>query len=306
MVLFHRGEHEHPDAAGAEHVHGDFAEFSAYLPQLIQRRPEVVIDVVPYINKSGHGVLHFRGVADRALVVTSQDVYRAFAILHGAEPADAPQPTPLTEDSETREGPSPDLTPDVDIDNLDVERGVANDPELPVTVLRSSAIYGPHDPQRRLAHYVRRMDDRRPAIVLDAREARFRHSHAYVDNVARAVVLAATDDRARGRTYNVAERHTPTELDRLRKLADVCGWEGELVVVPPDRLPQSLLFPAPEGQDLYACSARIRAELDFTEVIDLDDGIRHTIAWEREQEKNEPAPDYTDEDDILASLSIGL
>ncbi len=92
MVLFHRGEHEHPDAAGAEHVHGDFAEFSAYLPQLIQRRPEVVIDVVPYINKSGHGVLHFRGVADRALVVTSQDVYRAFAILHGAEPADAPQP----------------------------------------------------------------------------------------------------------------------------------------------------------------------------------------------------------------------
>jgi nucleoside-diphosphate-sugar epimerase len=200
VVLFHRGRHEHPDAAAAENLHGDFAEFTAYVPQLIRRSPEVVVDVVSYIDKAGHGIQNLRGVVDRAVVLTSQDVYRAFAILHGSEPAEPPQATPLTEESETRTGRSRDLTPEVDVDNLEVERALAGDPALAVTVLRLPVIYGPHDPQRRLAHYVRRMDDGRPAIALDERLARFRQSRGYVDNVAAAVVLAATADRARGRT----------------------------------------------------------------------------------------------------------
>jgi nucleoside-diphosphate-sugar epimerase len=302
VTLFHRGQHEHPDAAGAEHLHGDFAKFSAYVPELIARSPEVVIDVVPYIDKDGHGIRHFRGIVDRAVLITSQDVYRAFAILHGAEPPNPPQATPLTEDSETRTVLSPDLTPEVDIDNLEVERALTGDPVLPVTVLRLCAIYGAHDAQRRLAYYVRRMDDGRPAIVLDEREARFRHSRGYVENAAAAVVLAATDERARGRTYNVADRYTLTELEWLRKIADVCRWEGEIIPLPAERLPEPLHFPAPEGQDLYVSSERIREELGYSEPVGLEEGLRRAVEWEREQEKDEPAPDYSAEDSVLASL----
>jgi NAD(P)-dependent dehydrogenase (short-subunit alcohol dehydrogenase family) len=76
VVLFHRGAHAHPDATGAEHVHGDFARFGEYLPRLLGREPEVVIDLAPYIDKDGHGVLHFLGGSARAVVTTSQDVYR--------------------------------------------------------------------------------------------------------------------------------------------------------------------------------------------------------------------------------------
>jgi nucleoside-diphosphate-sugar epimerase len=302
VVLFHRGEHEHPDAAGAEHVHGDFADFSACVPQLTQRRPEVVIDVVPYRDKAGHGVQHFRGVAKRAVVVTSGDVYRAFAVLHGSEPAEPPQPMPLTEESETRTDPSPDLTPEIDYDNVEVEQALARDPALPITVLRLPIIYGPHDPQRRLAHYVRRMRDGRRAILLDERLARFRWSRGYVENVAAAVALAATGERSRGRTYNVAERDTPPWEDWLRDIAEVCGWKGEIIARPAEELPESLHFPVAPGQDLYFSSERLRDELGYIEPINPTEGLRRAVEWERKQQRNEPAPDYSDEDAVLASL----
>ncbi len=304
VVLFHRGEHEHPDAAGAEHIHGDFAAFASHLPRLVAIRPEAVIDLVPYIHKAGHGVRHFRGIVQRAVVTTSLDVYRAYAVLHGSERAEPAQAMPLTEESETRAGPSPDLRPEVEIDNLEVERVLAGDPALPVTVLRLPVIYGPHDPQRRLAPYVRRMADGRPKIVLDEKLARFRQSRAYVENVAAAVVLAVTDDRARGRTYNVAERRTAPWREWLRTVAEACGWSGEIIALPADRLPPSLHFSAPEGQDMYASSERIRAELNYTEPVDPNEGVRRAVAWEREQERDEEAPDYSDEDAALVSLSL--
>jgi hypothetical protein len=50
------------------------------------RRPlSVVLDTVPYIDKAGHGVLHFAGADERAVVVTTLDVYRAFAIAWAAK-----------------------------------------------------------------------------------------------------------------------------------------------------------------------------------------------------------------------------
>jgi nucleoside-diphosphate-sugar epimerase len=211
---------------------------------------------------------------------------------------------PLTEESETRIGLSPDLASEVDIDNLEVERALAGDPVLPVTVLRLPVIYGPHDPQRRVAHYVRRMDDGRRTIVLDERLARFRQSRGYVEDVAAAVVMAATDERARGRTYNVAERHTPPWLEWLRKIGEVCGWEGEIIALPTDRLPRSLQFPAPEGQDLYASSERIREELGYAEPVGPSEGLRRAVEWEREQERGERSPDYSHENAVLASLSL--
>jgi nucleoside-diphosphate-sugar epimerase len=235
------------------------------------------------------------------VVTTSQDVYRAFAVLHGSDPAEEPQPTPLTEESETRSGRSPDMAPGIDYDNLEVEQALAGDAE-PVTILRLPLIYGPHDPQRRLTYYVRRMYDGRPAILLDERLARFRWSRSYVENVAAAVVLAATDDRARGRTYNVAERHTAAWEEWLRDIGDACGWKGEIVALPAERLPAALHFAVPAGQDLDASSERIRRELGYTETIEISVGLRRAVEWERAQQANEPAPDYSHEDAVLASI----
>lgn len=74
--------------------------------------------------------------------------------------------------------------------------------EEPAVVPRLPAVYDPHDDQRRLYHYLRRMDDHRPAILLDAGMARWRWTRGYVENVTSAIALIGHGERASGRIYN--------------------------------------------------------------------------------------------------------
>ena len=45
VTLFHRGGNEPRQTEAAVHVHGEFARFTDYVPELARRRPEVVVDV---------------------------------------------------------------------------------------------------------------------------------------------------------------------------------------------------------------------------------------------------------------------
>jgi nucleoside-diphosphate-sugar epimerase len=283
----------------AEHVHAEFARLPAYVSRLSRSKPEVVIDVSPGIGKSGHGVLHFAGVAERGVVLTSMDVYRAMLVLWGM--SSEPQPMPVTEEAAVRHEPSPDLTPDLAFDNVTVEETVQGRADFPVTVLRCPLIYGPLDTQRRLRAYVRRMHDRRPAIVLDRQFGRLRWSRGYVENIAAAAVLATSDRRAAGKTYNVAEPEALTEDEWIRAIADAFGWDGRVVVADPDALPPNLRVPLPP-QDLFADTSRIRDELGYEEHVTRRDGLTRAIEWELSQSAGDSPPDYSAEDAFLASL----
>src|SRR5436190_8561175 len=86
-----------------------------------------------------------------------------------------------------------------------------NAPELPGTVLRLPAVYGPGDRQHRLFPYVQRMHDGRPAILLEHGRASWRWTRGYVENVARAIALAVVQEHATGLIYNVGEAEALTE-----------------------------------------------------------------------------------------------
>jgi nucleoside-diphosphate-sugar epimerase len=234
------------------------------------------------------------------VVVTSLDVYRAFAVAWGGEEADI-EPTPLTEDSPLRGQPAPDLTPDIDFDNLEVEHALQDLPELPVTVLRLPIIYGPNDAQRRLFQYVRRMDDGREAIILDEARASLRWSRGYVDNVGAAVGLAVADPRSCGRVFNVAAKETPTEAEWVRSIGDACGWSGEIVVAPTASLPSSMRSPLAVRQDVIVSTERIRAELGYAEPVPLGEGLERTVAWTRVNPPTAERVDYSIEDGVLAA-----
>jgi|SRR5581483_7706157 len=299
VTLFHRGHREPPEAERAKHVHAEFAELAAYVSRLSHPRPEVVIDVNPGIGKGGHGVLHFADVAERGIVLTSMDVYRAMSVLWGR--SSRPQPMPVTEESALRDETSPDLTPDLAFDNLTVEQAVQVRTDFPVTVLRCPFIYGPLDAQRRLRAYVRRMRDRRPAIVLDQQFAQMRWSRGYVENVAAAAVAAVSDNRAAGRIYNVAEPDALNEAEWICAIADAFGWDGRVVVSEPEALPPDLRVYLP-SQDLFADTSRIRDELGYHERVARRDGLTRSIEWELSQSTGELPPDYSAEDAFLASL----
>ncbi len=299
VTVFHRGHREPSGIERAEHVHAEFACLPEYVSRLSRRKPEVVIDVNPGIGKGGHGVLHFAGVAERGVVLTSMDVYRAMLVLWGV--SSEPQPMPVTEESALRDELSPDLPPDLAFDNVTVEEVVQSHAEFPVTVLRCPFIYGPLDTHRRLRAYVRRMRDRRPAIVLDQQFARLRWSRGYVENVAAAAVAALSDDRAAGQTYNVAEPDALTEDEWVRAIADAFGWDGQVVVSEPQALPPELRVSLP-SQDLFADTSRIRDDLGYHEHVTRRDGLTRAIEWELSQSAGDSPLDYSAEDSFLASL----
>lgn len=82
------------------------------------------------------------------------------------------------------------------------------------------------------------------------------------------------------------------------------GWSGEFVVLPREKTPTHLLQPGNAAQHIVASSERIRADLRYTELVDIDEAIRRTIAWEQSNPPTTIDPqqfNYDAEDAALAS-----
>jgi nucleoside-diphosphate-sugar epimerase len=291
LAVFHRGTS--PVAAGVEEIRGDRQQLKASAEELKRFAPDVAIDLVLSSKSQAEELMNtFRGVARRIVMLSSIDVYRAVGILHGTESGPL-QEVPLTEDSELRHNlhPYPPENMQVlrrvfawvtdDYDKIPAESIVMNDHELPGTVLRLPMIYGPGDRLRRFLSIVKRIADGRRRIIFPEALASWRSPRGYVKNVAAAIALAAVDDRAAGRIYNVCEEPAFSELEWAWKIAAEMSWEGEFVVLPVERTPRHLLNPGNLAQHWTASSARIRQELSYKEPVTTEEAIRQTIAWER-------------------------
>jgi nucleoside-diphosphate-sugar epimerase len=317
IVVFHRGRTETDLPGGVAHLHGDRDRLADHRPEFARFAPEVVLDTRPFTGDQARALMAaFEGVARRVVALSSGDVYRAYGLIHRTE-SGPPEPTPVAESAPLRERLYPyraetPRAPDDpmrwldDYDKILVERAVMGSPQLPGTVLRLPMTYGPGDEFHRLFAYLKRMDDGRPAILLDDARARWRWARGYVEDVAEAVVAAVLDDRASGRIYNVSEPDALTEAEWVGAIGQVVGWRGEVVAVPADRLPPRLRMPGDFGQHLDYDTTRVRAELGYSELIPRPEAIRRTVAWERSHpsEPIDPAEfDYTAEDAVLAGLT---
>jgi len=296
VTVFHRGKSEPELPNTVRHVHGDVAQFEDYVDELRMLSPDVVVDMLAFLPEDCRRLLAFKGVARRGVVVSSCDVYRAYGRARGTEPGPL-EPVPLTEDSPLRE-----IVVDEDYDKVGVEREAAADPDFPVTILRYPAVFGPGDRQHRLHGYVRRMDDARPAIVLEETHASWRWVRGYVEDVGHALALAVESEQAAGRIYNVAAPVASSEAEWVHKIADVVGWEGRVVVARADLLPESLRSTVDFRQHYDVDSSRIRSELEYSELVDEQTALKRTVAWERANPPANGELDYAAEDAALAAL----
>jgi nucleoside-diphosphate-sugar epimerase len=186
-----------------------------------------------------------------------------------------------------------------------VERVVMSDPGLPGTVLRLPMVYGPRDRQHRWFPYLKRMADGRPAILLGQGLCAWRWTRGYVENVAVAIALAVSAPQAAGRIYNVGEKDASSEAEWVHALAATIGWDGEVVIVPDDRLPPHLAPGIDTVQHLVVDTTRIRRELGYRESVTPDEALRRTVAWELAHPpdaSDREVFDYAAEDAILAQL----
>src|SRR2546421_5465348 len=173
VTLFHRGETKCDLPASANQIYGDRRDLASYSDEFKTFAPDVVLDMIPYTEDDARTLMSvFKSVARRVVAISSADVYRAYGRLLRLE-SGKPDPIPLSEDAPLRESFYPYRAHAQGTDDFKyhyekilVERVVMSDAELPGTVLRLPAVYGPHDPQHRIFDYLKRMDDRRRAILL--------------------------------------------------------------------------------------------------------------------------------------------
>lgn len=306
VTVFHRGDTPAPTRVAE--VLGTEAHLGAHAADFARLSPDVVVNMI--LGTEGQArrfVEVFRGVAARAVVISSMDVYRAYDRYRRKEPG-APDPVPLSEGAPLRGTRYPYRTADQpdDYDKVLVEDAVRAAPSLPCTVLRLPMVYGPGDPLHRFNGFIKRMHDRRRTIVLDDGRAGWRGSYGYVEDVAAAITLATTDPRAAGRTYNVGEREAIATRSWAERLASVVGWAGGVVTVPRNLLPPSLLADRDYAQDWVVDTSRIRTELGYREGCTVEQALRATVAWEREHPPlaGIPVDEYGAEDAVLRVLNV--
>ncbi|GCE09956.1 NAD-dependent epimerase/dehydratase family protein [Dictyobacter aurantiacus] len=314
LSIFHRGKTKTKLPDGVKELLGDRDRLSEYAGELRQLAPEVVLDMMVATEQHARDLMvTFTGAARRIVVVSSQDVYRAFGRVNRKEDGDV-DPAPITEESPLRKNLYPyrgemlrtDDDPQRWMDDYDkilAERVIMSHPELPSTILRLPAVYGPHDPQHRMFLYLKRMLDGRQSILLEEGEARWRWTHGYVENVADAIALAVTSEQTAGRIYNVGESFALSVAERIEHIAKVIKWQGRIVILPAECVPEKLRWGINTAQDVVANTSRIRQELGYSERIDVDEAFRRTIAWEREHfpvKVDSDQFDYATEDKALA------
>jgi len=300
VLLLHRSHSGSPLLYGATQMIGDKSELPAMRQKLASLRLDVIVHMVAYTQADAAALIEAaRGIVPRAVVISSIDVYRAYGRIHRTEPG-PPDPTPLNEDAPLRAKLS---IHGEAYDKLAVERLVTSEARLPCTILRYPAVYGPGDTSHRLFDWVRRMDDRRPFILVGRRQAGWRFTHGYVENVAAALVLAIQHPSATGRTFNVGDAVTPTWSDWIRRVGIACDWHGEILPLAEDRLPPYLLENVDFAQDWAVDTTRIRGVLGYVEPVQSDDAMRRAVEWEQEHAPPfEPAKfDYAAEDNAAQS-----
>src|SRR5689334_2436195 len=94
--LLHRTHAQSPLLRGATQIQGDKADLHKLRGMLAGLRLDVVVHMVAFSqNDARNFVEACRGIVPRAVVISSIDVYRAFARLRGTEPG-PPDPVPLS------------------------------------------------------------------------------------------------------------------------------------------------------------------------------------------------------------------
>ncbi len=313
VALFNRGQSrpdvDIPDCAVT--FSGDRSQLAAHRPSFVSYAPDVVIDLFPYTEADAQAVMDvLAGIAKRVVAISSCDVYCAFGRVNRIEEGPVEEglineESPLCEKRYPFRGVRDDRA---DYDKVLVERVVMGNKDLPGTVLRLPMVYGPGDYQHRMYAHLKRMLDGRRVIVLEDGLAKWRWTRGYVEDVAAAIALAATDRRAAGQIYNVGEPVADTMKTWVERIAAGLGWDGEIISVPADHLPPTLKWDINTNQHIDIDTSKIRRELGFTEQVSPQEAVCRTIEWERNHPPARlPAEmfDYEAEDAVMAKWRAG-
>jgi UDP-glucose 4-epimerase len=150
---------------------------------------------------------------------------------------------------------------------------------LKAVVLRSNNTYGRGGDSNFLTEYaINAMIHGKPVYVGAPTHVR---DYMHVDDHVKAYLLAVKNDSAIGNVFNISPGNPTSNLELVKKIANLTGYEGKIVEgsYPPG-------YPTrPSEQDteyIVLDSSKIRNQLDWKPSISLQEGLQRTIeAWRR-------------------------
>ena len=309
VSVFHTGRSEAADLPPVHHVHGDRHDVGALRDAIAGTRADVLVDTCAYSTADARAAidaLSSPGGSVPVVVLSSQDVYRAFATLRAV--GAATDAVPLDERAALRPSeqrylfrgersvPAVSIDPDT-YENLDVEDAYR---EVAATVLRLPAVYGERDYVRREESVLRRVRSGRRWIPIGAGTLLW--SRGYVRDVAGAIRLAVESPAVRGETFNVAEARSWTMEQWAAKVLEAAGSDAELVRVPDAVVPADLGLTRTFPQHVLVDSTKIRASLGWTDS-DPDEALRRSVGWHLDHPPADaPDDDFHDDDRALAAV----
>jgi nucleoside-diphosphate-sugar epimerase len=294
-LIVHRGELEPDDLPPVRHLHCNRSELASYRDEFAAFGPEAVVDCRALTRADAEVALNALPNADRWIVISSVDVYRAFGALLEDRETD---PVPIDEESPVRSTRYPyrgKLADRDDYDKLDVE-----DVYLPrgALVLRLPMVYGEHDYQLREELILRRVRAGRRRIPFGA--GSWLACRVYVRDVARAVRLALRVPDATG-AMNVCEDRTYSMRLWSQMILDAAGSSAELVRVPDEALPEDLKPTGTTSQHIAASAHKARAQLRWTTSDPLET-LRTTVLWHLDHPPASSDTDFSADDRALESV----
>ena len=267
------GRKERPYGTFTSYVAFDRGDEDQLARALTQTEPDVVLDLACFQPRDVDAVARcFKG---QRYVFVSTGVYPD---LHG-KPAREDDFVPL-------EGDPPEA-----LDYLEGKRWcetvLARNRDLPWTVVRPPAVFGPGDHTLRIAAYIQRVADGGPLLVPSETYER-RANIAWVKDIGFACALAC-DPRKETvhRAYNAAlEDVTLHEL--IEGIARALGVPARMHPIPFAELPEgaSPYGPDPRRHAGYVID-RARHDLGF-EPSALEDALAETLAWYRVAHPSHP------------------
>jgi len=260
------GRQQRPYGTFTSYVAFDRTDEQQLERALAQTQPDVVLDLACYQPREVEMVARvFQGMR---YVFVSTGVYPD---LHG-KPA-------REEDFKPLEGEPPQ--------SLDYREGkrwcetvLARHHELPWTVIRPPAVFGPADHTLRIAAYIQRVEDGGPLLV-PVETYEWQAGIAWVKDIGFACALACDLRKdAAHKAYNAAFDGVSLR-DLLEGVARALGTEANLHPIPFAELPDGA---SPYGPDPRRAAGyvldRVRRELGF-EPSALEDALAETLAWYR-------------------------
>jgi 2'-hydroxyisoflavone reductase len=265
VTVLHRGTNA-CEVKGASDVIVDRADADALRSALARIEPDAVVDT------RAMNAAQAKLVADvvaplgvSVVVISSADVYAQFGRLNGL-PAPEPEAivretSPLTIPFPFRGLPGAHEGGD-DYDKKEVEAAFGALER--VTILRLPGVFGRRDPKRRFGAILDALEKGAQCTLPCRGGASWRKSFVDVEDVAHAIVLAASRRDAGRAVFNVAEAKTPTMRERAELIAaevDVrITWDESA------ELPEDLGILGRMPNDFVLDTSSIRERLGFREV----------------------------------------